>query len=164
MVAEGFGTSTEAAKNLFLTLIFGGTVQSWARRWGVHGEKVHRTRNRSEGASLAYGFEMEVRRARSAIMVDRRVQGERPATTLQRFLSSMEEEVMQVVRTAVEVRGFSVGTLIHDALVLNRKDVEGDGEQERREAAEAVGYFVRDYVFTKKQPTESDGGRERGWR
>jgi len=158
MVAEGFGTSTEAAKNLFLTLIFGGTVQSWARRWGVHVEKARRSRNRSEGASLAYGFEMEVRRACSAIMADRRVQGERPATTLQRFLSSMEEEVMQVARTAVEVRGFSVGTLIHDALVLNRKDVEGDGEQERREAAEAVGYFVQDYVRMHGWREREDGG------
>ena len=107
---------------------------------------------------MAYGFEMEVRRACSAIMADRRVQGERPATTLQRFLSSMEEEVMQVARTAVEVRGFSVGTLIHDALVLNRKDVEGDGEQERREAAEAVGYFVQDYVRMHGWREREDGG------
>jgi hypothetical protein len=158
VVAEGFGTTTEAAKNLFLTLMFGGTVRSWARRWHVDEAKACESRNRSEGARLAFGFASEVRKASSAILEGEKRHGEKPATTLQRRLSRMEEEVMGVAKRAVEARGFAVGTLIHDALIVNKKGSEGDGDAERSEIAMAVECAIQGYVNELGWRSKVEGG------
>ena len=82
-VAEGFGTTAEAAKNLFFTLMFGGTVQSWARRWNVGKEKTCEFKNQSEGAKMAYGFAGDVKKASHRVMEGKGRNGEKRATTLQ---------------------------------------------------------------------------------
>jgi hypothetical protein len=157
-VAEGFGTTTDAAKNLFFTLMFGGTVQSWARRWNVDREKMCEFRNHSEGAKLAYGFAGEVKRAGCRVIEGKGRSGERRATTLQKCLSKMEEQVMRVVRGAVEAKGFTIGTLIHDAVTVNWKNGSGEGEIVRHEVSEAVDLWVHEYVVSQGWRSKGEGG------
>ena len=155
-VAEEYGTSLAAAKNLFLTLMFGGTMQSWGRRWHISEKRMCRTEKQREGAKVAHGFASDVRRARTMIVAGERAEGENPATTLQRCLSKMEEGVMEVARKEVEAAGFTVGTLIHDAIVVNLKDVS-NGTQEENDVAAAVDRGVQKYVRAQGWRTKEEG-------
>jgi len=157
-VAEGFGTTTDAAKNLFFTLMFGGTVQSWARRWNICREKTCEFKNQSEGAKLAYGFAGEVKKAGCRVTEGKGRSGERRATTLQKCLSRMEEQVMRVVRGAVEAKGFTVGTLVHDAVTVNWKNERDEGEAVKREVSETVDLWVHEYVVSQGWRSKKEGG------
>ena len=116
-----------------------------------------KTKKQGEGATLAHGFASDVRRASGMIVAGERAEGERPATALQRCMSKMEEGVMEVARKEVEAAGFTVGTLIHDAIVVNLKDVN-NGTQEEKEVAEAVDRGVQRYVGAQGWRTKEEGG------
>ena len=65
---------------------------------------------------------------------------------------------MRVVRGAVEAKGFSVGTLVHDAVTVNWRKEGEEGEAVKREVSEAVDRWVHEFVVSQGWRGKEEGG------
>ena len=132
-VAEELGIGVKNAKRGFNAVIFGMTVRNWVRKEGVRDGRTSETMVR---------FDREIRRARTLLAEEEirrnpEMAGKKETTTLSRVVEREEEKVMRTMRTELENDGWTIGTLLHDALVVHKRG-SGDLERERRDLEGAV--------------------------
>ena len=135
--AQDFGTSTEAAKKCFNSLMFGGSIASWKRRAKVAMEAQ---------SPIAEAFEREMRRARILIAEQElKRMGTRARksdeTLMSEAVSRAEEGIMLKIQQAAGKLGWETGTLIHDAIYVRRKSSEDSTEQRKLEQAVETALF-----------------------
>ena len=112
-VAEGFGVTRGDAKRLLLSVIFGRSIERWRRgRPDVVGPTPQKLRR----------FATEVAQAREMLTKGRRKKGESQLTALSRRVQEAERRLMDTVEAALAKRGYETGTLVHDALIVQRED------------------------------------------
>jgi len=112
-VAEGFGISAPEAKRLLLSILFGRSLPKWRQeRPDVVGPTPPRLRRLCS----------ELAHARLILTRGRQRRGESQLTTISRLIQAAEQSVMKQLETAMREGGFEVGTLVHDALILQRPD------------------------------------------
>ena len=133
LVAEELGISVKNAKKGFNAVMFGMTVRNWMRKEGVRAGRTSETMVR---------FDRDIRRARTLLAEEEirrnpEMAGKKETTTLSRVVEREEEKVMRTLRTELENDGWTIGTLLHDALVVHKRG-SGDLERERRDLEGAV--------------------------
>ena len=132
-VAGDLGISVKKAKRGFNAVMFGVAVSKWMRKEGVRGGRTSATMD---------GFERDVRHARTLlaeleVAARPEMRASKATTILSRVIEREEEKAMRSVRTAVEMEGWRVGTLIHDALVVHKRG-DDDVAQEQRDLERVV--------------------------
>ena len=112
-VSDGFNISVKESKRLLLSLLFGRSLEKWRReRPQVAGPTPPRL-TRLCG---------ELARARVLLTEGHRKKGESQLTALSRIVQSVEQEIMSRIEAALCSRGYEIGTLVHDAIILQRAD------------------------------------------
>ena len=130
-VAENYRTSAKAAKKLFNSLMFGGSIAQWKRVWKVE---------REAKSELAEAFEKEMRRAR-VLIAEQEIkrsgarQKKSDKTWMSEAVSREEERIMLKMQQATARLGWETGTLIHDAIIVQRMSNEDPTEQRKLEQA-----------------------------
>ena len=130
-VAENYRTSVKAAKKLLNSLMFGGSVAQWKRKFKVE---------RGTKSELAEAFEKEMRRAR-ILIAEREIKrsGSREKksdkTWMSEAVSREEEGIMLRMQQETTKLGWETGTLIHDAIIVQRKSIQNTAEKKELERA-----------------------------
>ena len=105
----------QEAKRLLLSILFGRSLRKWkASRPNVTGPTPPRL-------ELLCA---EIAEARTLLTRGQRRKGESQLTTLSRIVQIAEQEVVEALEKALKGRGFIAGTLVHDALILQRSDCD----------------------------------------
>ena len=121
--------------------MFGGSVAQWKRKFKVEcGAK----------SELAEAFEKEMRRARILIAEQEiKRSGARgkksDKTWMSEAVSREEERIMLKMQQETAKQGWETGTLIHDAIIVQRKSIQNTaekGELERAVEAALSGAMV----------------------
>ena len=136
-VAEEYRTSVTAAKKLFNSVMFGGSISKWKRDWKVES---------SAKSEVAEAFEKEMRRARILIAEQElKRSGTREKrsdkTLTHEAVSREEEKLMLKIQQALSKLGWETGTLIHDEIIVQRKDEQDPTEQRKVEQAVEAALF-----------------------
>ena len=136
-VAEDYRTSVTAAKKCFNSLMFGGSIAKWKRVWKVAKEAQ---------SPIAEAFEKEMRRARVLIAEQElKRSGARAKksdeTLMSEAVSRAEESIMLKLQQATGRLGWETGTLIHDAIIVQRKSNQDPTEQRALEQAVETALF-----------------------
>ena len=136
-VAQDYRTSVKAAKQCFNLLMFGGSISKWKRVWKVP---------REAQSPIAEAFEKEMRRARVLIAEQElKRSGTRARksdeTLMSEAVSRAEEAIMLKIQQAVGKLGWETGTLIHDAIIVQRKDEQDPTEQKKLEQVVEMALF-----------------------
>ena len=136
-VAEDYRTSVTAAKKCFNSLMFGGSIAKWKRVWKVAKEAQ---------SPIAEAFEKEMRRARVLIAEQElKRSGARAKksdeTLMSEAVSRAEESIMLKLQQATGRLGWETGTLIHDAIIVQRKSNQDPTEQRALEQAVETAPF-----------------------
>ena len=114
-VADGYGIPMQEAKRLLLSILFGRSLRKWkASRPNVTGPTPPRL-------ELLCA---EIAEARTLLTCGQRRKGESQLTALSRIVQIAEQEVVEALEKALKGRGFIAGTLVHDALILQRSDCD----------------------------------------
>ena len=145
-VADEYRTSMKAAKQLFNSVMFGRSVAKWKRV-----EKIQATAK----SGLAEEFEKEMKRARVLIAEKelkkcRATSGKSDKTLMAEAVSREEEKIMLKIQQRLEKLGWKTGTLIHDAIIVQKQGQEPESA-EQKELAEAV------------ETALTEAMEERGW-
>ena len=130
-VAQSYRTTVDAAKKCFNSVMFGGSIPKWKRKWRVQAEAK---------SEIAEAFDKEMRRARVLIAEEELKRSgareKRSDTTLMSEAVSREEErIMLEIQQAVGKLGWETGTLIHDAIIVRRKSNQDPTEKAKLEKA-----------------------------
>ena len=130
-VAQSYRTSVKGAKKLFNVVMFGGSISRWKQSWKV---------SSTAKSEIAEEFEKEMRRARILIAeqeLKRCGARERKSdkTLMAEAVSREEERIMLKIQQHVEKQGWKTGTLIHDAIIVQKKSEHDPAEQGRLEQA-----------------------------
>ena len=136
-VAEDYRTSVKAAKKCFNLLMFGGSIANWKRKFKVKSEAQ---------SPIAEAFEREMRRARVLIAeqeLKRLGAGAKKsnATLMSEAVSRAEEGIMLKIQQATGKLGWETGTLIHDAIYVQRKSSQDPTERSKLERAVETALF-----------------------
>jgi len=111
--------------------MFGGSIAQWKRVWKVE---------RETKSELAEAFEKEMRRAR-VLIAEQEIkrsgarQKKSDKTWMSEAVSREEERIMLKMQQATAKLGWETGTLIHDAIIVQRKSSEDPTEQKKLEQA-----------------------------
>ena len=130
-MAQDYRTSVKAAKKCFTLLMFGGSISKWKQVWKVP---------REAQSPIAEAFEKEMRRARVLIAEQElKRSGTRARksdeTLMSEAVSRAEEAIMLKIQRAVSELGWETGTLIHDAVIVQRVSKYDPTEQRKLERA-----------------------------
>ena len=136
-VAQSYRTSVTAAKKCFNSVMFGGSISKWKRVWKV---------DSSAKSEVAEAFEKEMRRARILIaeqeIKNSGAREKRSDKTLTHEAVGREEErLMLKIQQAAGKMGWETGTLIHDAIIVQRKDEQDPTEQRKLEQVVEMALF-----------------------
>ena len=136
-VAQDYRTSVKAAKKCFNLLMFGGSISKWKQVWKVP---------REAKSPIAEAFEKEMRRARVLIAEhELKRSGARAkksdGTLMSEAVSREEEAIMLRIQQAAGELGWETGTLIHDAVIVQRKSNQDPTEQRKLEQAVEKALF-----------------------
>jgi len=141
-VADDFNITTKKAKEGFNAIIFGQRLTSFKHKMQIAGNRNSET---------MYNFAKEMGRLSAAIVNDqggRQCRSEAACRTLlSRTVEKEEEKLMRALRTALEQDGWKVGSLIHDAIIVEKKN-------EARE---------RETLYTATQNVLERVSEENGW-
>ena len=145
--AAEYRTNVTAAKKLFNSVMFGRSVAKW--------KKVEKIQSTAQ-SSIAEQFENEMEKARVLIAEQElkkcRVRdGKSDKTLMAEAVSREEEKIMLKMQQSLEELGWKTGTLIHDAIVVQKQGHELKSVEQKKlsEAVEAALTNATD---------------ERGWR
>lgn len=120
-------------KRAFNRTLFGGSLAKWKREKNVDDTA------RSE---IAERFEKETKRARVLIAEAEKRRGRhntrKDSTLVSRAVGRVEEQITKRLATELEKNGWHVGTLIHDAIIIERKDRNVDAHKEKAEITRIV--------------------------
>ena len=146
-VAEDFHTSMKAAKKLFNSVMFGRSIAKWM--------KVEKIRDTAK-SSIAEKFEKEMKKARVLIAEEelkksRGRDGKSDKTLMAEAVSREEEFIMLKIQRSLEKLGWKTGTLIHDAITVQKQGQEIESA-EHAKLSKAV------------ETTLAEAMEERGWR
>ena len=136
-VAQSYRTSVTAAKKCFNSVMFGGSISKWKRVWKVES---------SAKSEVAEAFEKEMRRAR-ILIAEQEIKNsggreKRSDKTLTHEAVGREEEkLMLKIQQATSKLGWETGTLIHDAIIVQRKSNQDPTEQRALEPAVETALF-----------------------
>ena len=112
-VSDSFNITMKEAKCLLLSLLFGRSLDRWRRgRPNLVGPTPPRLTRLCA----------ELARARALLTEGHRKKGESQLTALSRRVQSVEQEVMSQIEAALSSGGYVTGTLVHDAIILQRAD------------------------------------------
>ena len=135
-VAAEYRTNVTAAKKLFNSVMFGRSVAKWKKV-----EKIQSTAK----SSIAEQFEKEMKKARVLIAEQElkkcRVRdGKSDKTLMAEAVSREEEKIMLKMQQSLEELGWKTGTLIHDAIVVQKQGHELESVEQKKlsEAVEAA--------------------------
>ena len=136
-VAQSYRTSVAAAKKCLNSVMFGGSISKWKRVWKVESNAK---------SEVAEAFEKEMRRARILIAEQElKRNGAREErsdkTRTHEAVSREEERIMLKIQRAVSELGWETGTLIHDEIIVQKKDEQDSTEQQKLERAVEKALF-----------------------
>jgi hypothetical protein len=121
-VAEAFDIPIKDAKTLLLSVIFGRSIHSWRS-------------NRPEvtGPTPAKLLQLcdELTQARALLTNGIRWKGESRLSALSRRIQVAERGIMDRLEVAFAENDFDTGTIVHDALILQRKDKRQSSSEDR---------------------------------
>ena len=127
-VADEYRTSMKAAKKLFNSVMFGRTVAKWKRV-----EKIQSTAK----SNIAEKFEMEMKKARVLIAETelgrcKAREGKSDKTLMAEAVTREEERIMLKIQRSVEKLGWKAGTLIHDAIIVQKQGQEPESAEQAK--------------------------------
>jgi hypothetical protein len=134
LVQDGCGVSRCVAKTLLLRLTFLGCCQAWARDFDIDVNTIP-SRVRAlerELRSLAVALVAAHESGHLAVAQQLRLKPDTHngiGTRLAYLVQDVERRCLEALKSAVEATGYEVGALIHDGLMVARKD-EAIGKKE----------------------------------
>ena len=133
-VAEEYDVAPRDAKACFNRVMFGGSIDVWKRARGVSKERR---------SGLMERFAWEMARARVLVAEARRSSNPgghylKDSTEMAKAVEKEEERLMSSLRARMEERGWRVGSLIHDAIVVERRGLRDEAEEVAKVAMEAA--------------------------
>ena len=145
-VAQSYRTSVTAAKKCFNSVMFGRSVGKWKKV-----EKIQSTAK----SSIAEKFETEMKKARVLIAEKelkkcRARDGKSDKTLMAEAVSREEEKIMLKIQRSLEQLGWKTGTLIHDAIIVQKQGQEPESAEQMK-LSKAV------------EETLTEAMAERGW-
>ncbi len=133
-VAEEYDVAPRDAKACFNRVMFGGSIDVWKRARGVSKERR---------SGLMERFAWEMARARVLVAEARRSSNPgghylKDSTEMAKAVEKEEERLMSSLRARMEERGWRIGSLIHDAIVVERRGLRDEAEEVAKVAMEAA--------------------------
>lgn len=123
-VAEGLGIPIKEAKTLLLSVVFGRSVTKW---------RSSRPDVTKPTPPVLLTFVQELKEARAILAQGQRGSGEAELSALSRRIQGVESEIMDRLERALTGEGYEAGTLVHDALIVQKRDRSRcSGEDHRR--------------------------------
>ena len=114
-VADGFGISMAEAKTLLLSVVFGRSITKWREaRPGIV----------DPSPRGLIDFAREIAEARYVLTGGMGRNGESQLSALSRKVQAVESAIMTRIEGALYECGFDAGTLVHDAIIVQRRDGE----------------------------------------
>ena len=146
-VADEYRTNMKTAKKLFNCVMFGRSVAKWKKV-----EKIQGTAK----SSIAEKFEAEMKKARVLIAEKelrrcRTRDGKSDKTLMAEAVTREEERIMLKIQQEVEKLGWKTGTLIHDAIIVQKQGQEPESAEQAK-LSEAV------------ETALAEAMEERGWK
>ena len=136
-VAQDYRTGVKEAKKLFNMVMFGGSISKW--------KQSHKVES-SWKSETAEEFEKEMKMAR-VLIAEQELKREKARgrksdrTLLSEAVGREEEAIMLKIQRAVSELGWETGTLIHDEIIVQRKDEQDSTEQRKVEQAVEAALF-----------------------
>ena len=131
--AKEYGTTSNKVKRAFNRMLFGGSLAKWKREEGIP-ETAY--------SEIVERFEKEMKRARVLIAETEKRRGQvrtrKDATLVSNAVGRTEEQITRKLTAELEKQGWHTGTLIHDAIIIERKDEKTDSHREKAEITRIV--------------------------
>jgi hypothetical protein len=125
-VKDAFGTTAREAKKLLLSMAFGRSLRKWTSARGMCAKAIP-TKLRQ--------FHEELARARVVITAGVQEEGESQLTAMARRVADVESEIMRRIEGTLGESGYEAGTLVHDAIIVQRRDRARCGPDDRERIA-----------------------------